>query len=284
MSGKTAHRSPQPYLPLFVGEVLAGTVLWDGEERALLLLLMALAWASESPLPADAAKLARICGYDAERFASLWRTVSAQFEQTERGLIHTRVEQLRERAHQLQAQRVEASHKAVKARTKPSDGPSGAPSDGPSDGGFGAPFRAGQVRVGKGIAEPAPTVPQGGRRPRMTIVKPNEFEQQLIAAYHRILDDHPKICDWTRSRRRLLRSRIAERNARGEQADRIEFWRTFFEHVSDSDFLCGRASDDDPDPFVADLPWLLRPENFLKVIERYGIGRGNGQDGGAAYA
>jgi hypothetical protein len=42
----------------------------------------------------------------------------------------------------------------------------------------------------------------------------------------------------------------------------------FFDHVSGSRFLTGRA-DSKPGvpPFCADLEWLMRPTNWAKVVE-----------------
>ncbi len=67
---------------------------------------------------------------------------------------------------------------------------------------------------------------------------------------------------WTDGRRRALDARIAERKADGKPADTVEYWRAVFQQVASSDFLYGRAND-----FRADLPWLLKAENFAKVIE-----------------
>lgn len=104
------------------------------------------------------------------------------------------------------------------------------------------------------------------------------FHQEVIDTYHRMLPDLPRVKAWTKSRRQALDARIAERVADGKSADAIDYWAAFFEAVAASDFLAGRASD-----FRADLEWLLRPQNFLKVIE----GRYTNRDranGGHAHA
>ena len=76
--------SKQPFLPLFFGDFLASTAAWEGEERALYLLLLAYQWTS-GPLPADPKRLARMCQYEPRAFAKLWPTVAPKFEAAEGG-------------------------------------------------------------------------------------------------------------------------------------------------------------------------------------------------------
>jgi len=164
--------SPQPYLPLYVGEFLATTATWNGEERALLLLLLALSWTA--PLPAELNRLAKICSYDTRRFKALWQTVSQQFQDSAHGLINPRVEELREHASRLHLQRAEASRRGVEARDKSRQrAPAGVPS-GVSNGEptgirhgtsigepSGVPFMSGQDS--KDPSQPFPT-PDGARK------------------------------------------------------------------------------------------------------------------------
>lgn len=89
--------SKQPFLPLFVGDFLAATFTWSGEEQALYLLLLAYQWGS-GPLPNDARRLARAVRYDERTFRKLWPTVSGKFIETEGGLLNPRLEQHRAKA------------------------------------------------------------------------------------------------------------------------------------------------------------------------------------------
>lgn len=88
--------------------------------------------------------------------------------------------------------------------------------------------------------------------------------QEIVAAYHEILPMLPTVREWTDARQRLLRTRWSEKPVRQS----VEWWRKFFGHVAESDFLTGRgAGTPGRDPFVADLEWLVSPKNFVKVIE-----------------
>jgi uncharacterized protein YdaU (DUF1376 family) len=271
--------SPQPYLPLYVGEILAATATWDGEARALFMLLLALSW-SCGPLPTDPARLAKISGYDPERFAQLWETVSRQFTSSKSGLANQRLEELRQHASRLHAQRIEASRRGVEARAnaslelplgppldvsdgQPPDKPNGQPHGEPSD----VPFRAGQGRV----ASARDSEDRISRAREATF----EFHQAVLQAYHEICVDLPRVKVWSIKRRQALNARIKERVADKKPAAELSYWRTLFAEVAKSDFLCGRKVNSD---FRADLEWLLRPENFIKVIEgKYTNRRSNGR-------
>lgn len=88
------------------------------------------------------------------------------------------------------------------------------------------------------------------------------FHAEVIATYHAILPNAPRVKIWSKTRRQWLDARIAERRRAGKPANTVEYWTRFFNEVGASDFLSGRSSD-----FVADLEWLLRASNFVKVIE-----------------
>jgi hypothetical protein len=89
-----------------------------------------------------------------------------------------------------------------------------------------------------------------------------EFHDQVIVAYHETLPDLPAVKVWSKKRAQALVARIRERLKDRKPADTIDYWRKLFSEVAGSDFLCGRSGE-----WRADLEWLLRPENFAKVIE-----------------
>jgi len=81
--------------------------------------------------------------------------------------------------------------------------------------------------------------------------------EAIIALYHGILPMCPKVKIWDEPRRKLLRARWRE----SCQRQSLEWWRSFFQLVGDSDFLTGRRTE-----FIADLEWLVRPSNFGKIL------------------
>jgi hypothetical protein len=66
--------------------------------------------------------------------------------------------------------------------------------------------------------------------------------------------------EWTPARAALLAARWKEKTER----QNLEWWRGYFQYVGNSDFLTGKTNS----PFMGcNLEWLVRPSNFVKVIE-----------------
>lgn len=84
--------------------------------------------------------------------------------------------------------------------------------------------------------------------------------QEIIALYHEMLPMCPQVRDWTPARATLLRARWNEDKKR----QNLDYWKRFFEYVSTCDFLVGKSGNR---PFLADLPWILKAENFAKIRE-----------------
>lgn len=116
--------------------------------------------------------------------------------------------------------------------------------------------------------------PRTARTRERPAYESDEFHKEVIGAYHELLPDLPSVKVWSKQRSGALNSRIRERLKHGKPADTLDYWQKLFAQVAASDFLCGRVKD-----FRANLEWLLRPENFAKVIENnYINSRGNGAD------
>jgi hypothetical protein len=47
----------------------------------------------------------------------------------------------------------------------------------------------------------------------------------------------------------------------------LTWWEEFFQHISRSKFLTGKVSGKDGRVFAADLEWIVRPTNFVKIVE-----------------
>jgi len=88
--------------------------------------------------------------------------------------------------------------------------------------------------------------------------------EKIIALYHEILPMCPRMLVWNRTRRKYLKYRWDE-NLKHQT---LEWWRNYFEHVKQFDFLIGKVDGKNGNPpFLADLEWLIRASNFAKVIE-----------------
>ena len=87
--------------------------------------------------------------------------------------------------------------------------------------------------------------------------------QAIIELFHEVCPMLTQVRQWTPARQANLRQRWREERKR----QNLDWWRQFFTVVAASDFLCGRVSCKDRKPFVASLPWLVKAENFSKVLE-----------------
>jgi len=85
----------------------------------------------------------------------------------------------------------------------------------------------------------------------------------IVSLYHELLPSLTRVRDWTDARQALLRKRWSE----DAERQSLEWWRNFFAYVAESDFLTGRTAGRGGEPFECDLEWLVKPRNFIKVIE-----------------
>lgn len=100
--------------------------------------------------------------------------------------------------------------------------------------------------------------------------------EKLIALFHELLPGSPRVEKWTTARQASMRARWRDEARPNREKHRgysteeagLGYWRRFFAYCAESKFLTGRAPGrDGKPPFLATLPWLLKAENFAKVIE-----------------
>lgn len=85
---------------------------------------------------------------------------------------------------------------------------------------------------------------------------------EIVTLYHETLPELPKIAKLTKQRQGYIRQRWLE------DLPDMDSWRQYFGVVRKSKFLMGKANGSGGrPPFRADLTWLCRPENIVKVIE-----------------
>lgn len=107
--------SKEPFLPLFFGDFLAATAEWEGEERALYLLLLGYQWSLGS-LPVEPRKLCKLVGWSESLFEQCWPTVSAKFFQQGTRLLNHRLEQHRAKTHELSQKNSASGKKGAATR------------------------------------------------------------------------------------------------------------------------------------------------------------------------
>lgn len=87
--------------------------------------------------------------------------------------------------------------------------------------------------------------------------------KEIIDCYKNILPEaiHPRT--WDGGRMTAIKSRWRESKNRQS----IDWWRRFFEYIRQSDFLMGRALALNRQPFEIRLDWIVKKENFNKIID-----------------
>jgi uncharacterized protein YdaU (DUF1376 family) len=121
------------WMPLFVGDFLASTATWSGQERGMYLQLLMVQW-SCGPLPNDLEKLSRSISYSKRAFEREWQTVKIKFAERDGFLINDRLEAIRKKSQQIQRSNSEKARHAALSRWGPHiEGKVHAPSIAPSN-------------------------------------------------------------------------------------------------------------------------------------------------------
>lgn len=94
---------------------------------------------------------------------------------------------------------------------------------------------------------------------------PNCPHEQIIHLWHEILPELPRVLQWSAAHRSNLNARWKEKESRQD----IRYWRKLFAYIKASPFLTGQVKprEEGKAPFVAKLRWVVKSENFIKIIE-----------------
>lgn len=94
--------------------------------------------------------------------------------------------------------------------------------------------------------------------------------QKIVDLYHSILTDLPRVRVLSEARKKQIKARWNSKYVTkgGIESNCLEFWEIFLNYISESNFLMGRV---DPKPgherWNADLEWITKEANFLKIFE-----------------
>lgn len=94
-------------------------------------------------------------------------------------------------------------------------------------------------------------------------------QKEIVSIYAEILPELPQVRKWEGTRAKHLTACwvwvLKDLEAKGKPFDRsagLAFFRRMFAYIHKSDFLMGRAGG-----FSCSLPWIVKDENFTKIIE-----------------
>lgn len=90
----------------------------------------------------------------------------------------------------------------------------------------------------------------------LTVICP---QKEIVDLYHETLPELPKVKIWNEKRQGYLRTRWKE----DPERQSMDWWKRFFEYVRKCAHLMGHNNRQ----WTANLEWLIKAENFVKVIE-----------------
>ena len=238
---------------MYPSDYLSDTPLLSLEAHGMYFLLLQNLWLHDGELPADAKKLAKILRLDPRQVRRyLGHKLGGKSEgelspyfEVSNGLVkNSRLSRELKQTTEKQNKLSEAGRKGNAKRWSPGDSP--------------------PESQNHRIPEPEPDInisTPNGVEPFCT-TKGQCPHTAIIKIYHEELPDNPQVRKWTPTRQAQLRARWKE-----AKAD-LEGWRKFFQFCAQSKFLTGKTEGrNGTPPFVADLAWLTKAENYAKVLE-----------------
>ena len=86
--------------------------------------------------------------------------------------------------------------------------------------------------------------------------------QKIVDLYHEHLPELPQVKKLTEPRKRQIKKLWAN------DLPDLDNWQNFFDYVSQSDFLTGKAPGrNGGKPFTANLEWITKQANYVKILE-----------------
>jgi len=86
--------------------------------------------------------------------------------------------------------------------------------------------------------------------------------RDIVTMYHDILPELPQVKALSETRKGYIKKLWLD------QLPRLENWENYFDYVGKSDFLIGKSMKiEGRKQFVANLEWITKPANFLKILE-----------------
>lgn len=242
------------WMPLYIGDYLADTMHLTTEQHGAYLLLIMAYWKNGGPLTGNDSALASICRLSGDAWSNARAMLEPFFviDPASGSWRHERIEKEMANATESKERRVSKAKAAAEARWN-KDAASNASS-------------MPQAML-KECPSPSPShskeeVPNGTCDQRAE--SPEKVEripyQEILTAFQEKLPGLPQPRDLSDARKKHIRSIWSRKPSHGS----VDFFARYFEYVSESDFLMGRTRQ----PWTACcFDWLIKPANFLKVIE-----------------
>lgn len=244
--------SQRPWFPVYPGDYLADTMHLSLEEHGAYLKLLMHAWQHDGVIPEENKMRARILGIHHHRSRLLWGVIGGYWILYPEGYRNKRLDAELAQAVEISEKRrksAEARHHAsadANADTRARVSTTTATTTEASNEASLAPFA-----IATGASEPRRK--NGGGSP----LPPCPYEE-IRSGYNALAADvgMPQCVQLSDARKKLIRARWLEH-------PEPESWANFWEYVRSQPFLHG----ENDRQWRANLEWILKPANFLKIIE-----------------
>jgi uncharacterized protein YdaU (DUF1376 family) len=252
------------YLPIFTGDYLRDTRHLSPLRHGVYLLLLMHCWDQKGPVPLDEQEAAGIANCrSTDEVEALRYVLNRYFIQMDDGWYNKRMAKVIADAEQIagyrrkgglekarrQRERVLAASQRAQAVLKQCS----------SSASPGIPIPI-PIPIQEEVKRPLSSNEDKSRNAKRS--DPIPFEK-IVDLYHETLPMLPRVVAMTPNRKAQIRGRYAT----GAVED-LEDWQTFFRLVAGSAFLTGRSQPSNGrKPFRADLAWLTKEENFMKILE-----------------
>lgn len=237
-----------PFMRLYPQDYLQDTNHLTTEEHGAYLLLILNYWQTEKPLIDDDKRLAGICRTSVEQWLNI-RSTLVQLFNIDNGLwVHKRIESELLLVEKISKQNSIAGKKSAAVRQgkikKIERAFNHSDSDTDTD------TKKEKTSTSSQQAENAPP--------------PKKVPyQKIVALYHEILPNNPKVKVLTPARKAALRQRHLQ-----DMEEDLKTWGEYFGLVGRSAFLTGKTQPvNGKRVFVADLEWITKQSNFAKIYE-----------------
>jgi uncharacterized protein YdaU (DUF1376 family) len=253
-------RKVDTWMPLYVADYLADTMRLTCEQHGAYLLLIMDYWRNGPP-PDDDVVLAQITRCTSDQWARIKPVILNHFDIVDGALRHGRIEK----------ELVSAKEKALAAGAKAK-----AAADARWSASRNALSMPDAVLVGKHDECPSPSPSPNTKTSSSSAGAdlPCPFDE-IVSLYHECMPLNPRCKALSEARKASIRGRWKECShgigtlfGYSTKDQGIEKWREFFTVCNESEFLTGKTQGvGGRKPFIADLEWLMKQANFLKVIE-----------------
>lgn len=280
-------KTKTPYVALYPSDYLADTAHLSLEEHGVYWRLLLHYYQHAKPLPGDFNRLARVIGANSVKEKTALRFILDEYfaPHNEDGIAcwrHSRADDEIQKASEKYQSNREKAKRAAEARWgQQTNAPSmhqalpeqchPEPEPEPEEKNISNAnallvdsVAADQCRDEEILTDKPKEQTLKPDKPKPRLVPPPCPHQQIVELYHEILPMCPRVKEMTPARKAHLKARWLGARKRQD----LSWWRDFFGYVAKSEFLTGNGpSYNGRKPFLADLGWLVKQENFVKIWE-----------------